>query len=115
MLICEQWIKATLSPFPIIPRFPKDLVWIEKTFIGAMQLDLLLYSAFISTKLRIGEYNKSILGGIFLKINKHESQAFTIPEYLILHAYGLFSIFLCEKILTQVFSFFKHLFTKFNY
>ena len=59
--ICEHWIRATLYPSPFIPIFSKGSIWIGKSFLGALQLDLSLYSTFVSTKFRIGDYNKSWL------------------------------------------------------
>ena len=38
---------------PGIPWFSKVPVWIGKTLLGALQMDLLLYSAFASTRFRM--------------------------------------------------------------
>ena len=43
-----------------------------------------------------------------MEFNNRASLAFIIQEKLIPHAYGLSSVSLYEKILTQVFNFFKH-------
>ena len=47
-----------------------------------------------------------------MEFHNRASLAFIIQEKLIPHAYGLSSISLNEKILTQVFNFFKHLSSK---
>ena len=123
-------LKQHHHPLHVILRFSKGPDWIRKAFLVVSQLDLLLYFAFAFTKFRmvllrklslwtgllekISNLNKllTIINLSWMEFHNRASLAFIIQEKLIPHAYGLSSVSLYEKILTQVFNFFKHLSSK---